>query len=158
MNPLFSLFSGGLLGFLGSVGTGVMNIYSQMQRNKHDIAMEVAKRETMMATQSGQLSIETIKAFSASYDADKATYWKDGSPWWMACIEFARGFTRPGACWHYIIASDLIAIYALWRTDLSDAAWGEISKASVYAAMQLTGICVGWYFGSRSVDKGLKLK
>ena|SRR3990167_3068956 len=167
MIGLGSLLSGSVLGIFGAVGTGVLDFFKEKQRNKHELEMLSAQRDLIEAQGKNAVTLENAKNFGASHESDKATYAnQEAMTGWtglvfnflMAIVDFLRGFTRPGLTWYFTILSTLLAIYALETVGVDAELLKRVAEYAVAAALELTGVCVTWWFGQRSIEKMGKKK
>ena len=159
---LASLLSGSALGLLGSVGTGILDYFKQKEQNKHALAMMGAQRALIEAQGSSALAIENAKNFGASHESDKSTYAnQQAMTGWMgllfnflmAIVDFLRGFTRPGMTWFFILSSTLVCLWAFERVGVDTVFLKRVLEISIAALIELTGICVTWWMGARSIQR-----
>lgn len=142
-----SLLTGGTLGILGAIGTGVLDIFKTKEKNKHDLAMITANIELAKASGNNLAVIEAIKLAGSSYEHDKAAYVNAGF------VDIIRGLVRPILTTYLVVISSILAIWAFRKVGVEPVVVAEISKYSVSTCLELTSICIVWYFGSREIRK-----
>jgi len=144
---LSSLLSGGTLGIFGAIGTGILNYHRTKQKNAHALAVMAAQKEQIVAAGQSQAVIEQLKMAAASYDHDKATYADAGT------VDAVRGLTRPILTAYMVLWTTVIASVALYQVGLEKEFMKQIAEFAVKINMNLTGICVVWWFGGREQRK-----
>lgn len=142
-----SLLSGGALGVFGAVGSGVLDYFKTKERNKQELAVISAQKDLILAQADSATLLETIKMMGASYENDKATYVGAGF------VDTVRGLLRPAVTVYLVAITTGLAVWAFRRVGLEQAVVAEIAKFAVYTCLDLTGLCVAWYFGARQIDK-----
>jgi len=145
---LTHILSGGTLGVLGAVGSGVLDFFKTKEKNKQELAIITAQKELALANKDSAVLLETIKLSAASYDNDKATYGKD-----VGWLDSYRGSLRPNVCYFLLAASTYLTIWAFMRVGVDNAIIAEAAKFGIYTCMDLTALAVSWYFGARQIDK-----
>lgn len=159
---LSSLISGSVLGILGSVGTGVLDYFKQKEKNKHELAMMGAQKALIEAQGANAVSLEAAKNFGKSHDSDEARYVnKEAITGWlgllfnflMVLVDFLRGWTRPGMTWYFVLASTVVCLWSFERAGVDDAFLKKIVEVSIATLLELTGVCVTWWFGARGIQR-----
>lgn len=157
---LSSILGGSALGFLGSAVTGVIDYLKQKEQNKHQLAMLQAQKDLVNAQGANAVSLENAKNFGISNENDQATYFKGQIPsgvtgiilsFLMIFVDFLRGFTRPGITWFLIIATTLLGVEALSQTEFTPEFITGISHAVIGMLLDLVSLCVGFWFGGKTV-------
>ena len=157
---LESILSGGALGFLGSIGTGILDYFKQKEQNKHELAMLGAQRALIEAQGANAVALENVKNFGLSYDSDKSTYAQASSMTGflgilanllLVLVDFLRGFTRPGMSWYLVLSSSLIGLYAFEQSGLDKVFLKGIAEQTAAGCLELSSACVLWWFGTRSI-------
>lgn len=146
LKGLGGIASGGALGVVGAFGTGIVDYFATKEKNKH--ALAVLDKQVALANAEGvnAVAIEKAKALGASYENDKAAY---GGGW----VDMLRGLQRPGITDWLLVVATAITIYALRQVPLTAEVWAEIAKFGVYTCLDLTAMCVSWWFGSRQLER-----
>lgn len=142
-----SVLSGGLLGVVGAIGTGVLDFFKTKEANKQELAVLAAQLGNIQAAGSSQAALESLKLVSASYDQDKATYIGAG---WQDSV---RAMIRPVLLAILVITSVYLAIWSTGKVSLEVAVISEIAKYSVFTCLDLTAMGISWYFGARGMEK-----
>jgi hypothetical protein len=129
--------AGGLVGFLGGIGNGIIELFKHKQetarlREQWQHEREMAKINADIATEH-----EAAKAFTASVASGHEAGWTmppAGTPWWLSIAvvysEALRRFTRPGLTW-------VLTLMAYYNPAMEPQA----------------GIAIGWWFGTRTSTK-----
>jgi hypothetical protein len=143
-----SILSGGTLGVLGAIGSGVLDFFKTKEKNKQELAIITAQKELALVNKDSLTLLETIKLSAASYENDKAHY--SGN---LSKTDMLRGTLRPIVTYALLIVSTVLCMWAFKRVSLEQAVVTEIAKYSVYTCLDLTALCVSWYFGARQIDK-----
>lgn len=142
-----SILSGGALGVVGAIGSGVLDFLKTKEANKQELAVLAAQKDLAVTTANSTTLLETIKLMSASYDQDKASYIGAG---WQDSV---RAMIRPILIAVLVITSIYLAIWSTAKVALEVAVISEISKYAVFTCLDLTAMGVSWYFGSRQMEK-----
>jgi|GEM_PF-1839205 len=172
---LFSLVSGGGLGFLGSMVSSVTDIFKQREENRHDEKMmELENQHVKMETEKDvQVSrMETIaqkeeaeaeadaQVRSRSYEMDQRRYLSKKAMAGnvvavvlMASVDFVRGMTRPVLTLYLAVLSTMI----FWKVQeitggmiTSEEQAAEILRITTMGLLHFFGMSLAWWFGSRS--------
>ncbi len=147
VNGLSSVFSGGALGTIGTIGTGILDFYKMKQQNAQDLAVRAAQLEILKVTGHNEETIAAIKALESSYDADKATYGEK-----PGLVDTVRGLTRPLLTMYLVLISTILGIWAFGRVTFAETIM-EIAKGCIEMCLFLTSVAVVWWFGDRMKEK-----
>jgi len=163
---------GGITGLLGGVFNRVMDFKTLKVSNEFELSklkqeeallqMEI-KRDVDMAKTEAAMHVDLgeLEALKKSYDADKATYTKDGIdkyPWAMkglALVDIVRGFTRPLLTLYLDIILTVIAVFIIChymeidKQLLTPADEAKMVVMILDAVIYLATTATGWWFGSR---------
>lgn len=142
-----SLLSGGLLGTIGTIGTGILEYHKTKQKNAQDLAVMAAQLEVVKATGHNDEVIEALKVMSGSYENDKATYGEK-----PGMVDTIRGLTRPALTAYLVIISTILGLWAFKRVTFAETIM-EIAKGCIEMCLFLTSVSVTWWFGERAKDK-----
>lgn len=142
-----SILSGGALGVVGAVGSGVLDYFKTKEANKQELAVLAAQKDLAITAANSQTMLESIKLMGASYEQDKAAYVGAG---WQDSI---RAMIRPVLVVTLTGISIYLAFTSLAEEGLDPTVISEIAKYSVYTCLDLTSMAVSWYFGSRQMEK-----
>lgn len=146
------IFSGGILGGLFSIGQGVIDHLTKKKEMEKEIAAINAQKELAIAKANGDALLETLKmqnaAFSASYEHDTKVMGKDVS--WM---DSYRGTLRPNMCYLLFFTAAGITSYSIWKVGFDPIVLHECARYGLYTCMDSTAMVIGWYFGSRQMEK-----
>lgn len=153
MTALTSLFSGSLLGIFGSVGAGILDYLRQKQANKHELDIFAAKKELAQIAATSAVQLENLAVLKGSYETDKATFWQKDAPVGILIIEMARGLTRPVLTLYLTIIASYIAVSSLREVEMTPEVLRRVAEYSIYSALELTGIALGYWFGSRGLQR-----
>jgi hypothetical protein len=145
-----SVFSGASLGVLGAIGSGVVTMLQEKQRNKHELEMAAANLEAAKAAGQNLVTLEGLKVLSGSYEHDKAAY-KDAG-----FIDILRGSVRPVITYFLVGMVTFLGFWAFRRMGLADPVVTEIAVMCVRMCIELASICVVWWFGGRYFKKNWK--
>lgn len=145
---LTSILSGGTLGVIGAIGAGVLDLMKTKEANKQELAKMAAQKELIVAAGSSAAAIESIKLAGASYEQDKAAYSGE-----VGFVDMVRGLLRPIVTVYLLAVSTYLALWSFGKVGLDLAIVGEICKYTIYTCLDLTSLCVSWYFGARQIDK-----
>ena len=143
-----SIFSGGALGVLGAVGSGVLDFFKTKEANKQELAVLAAQKDLAVTAATSATLLETIKLTAASYEQDKAAYVGD-----IGWVDQMRGALRPLVTVYLVAMSSGLAYWSFKKVGIETAVVAEIAKYSVYTCLDLTSMCISWYFGSRQMEK-----
>jgi hypothetical protein len=133
LSILGGLGSGGLLGLLGSLATGWLELKRAAQANAHELAMIQARSAAAREAADGA----AFAASQQSASSDAAV----GAASWAVTLRVA---TRPGLTWLLVAA----AVVLSWRA-------GSASDLPL-RVLFLAEMAVGWWFGSRSTFSAKK--
>lgn len=146
------VFSGGVLGVVGSIATGILDHFTKKKELEKEIAAINAQKELAIQKANGDALLETLKmqnaATSASYEHDTKMFGKDAG-----AVDIFRGTLRPIMCYLLFLTAAGITIYSIVRVGLDASVMSECAKYGVYTCMDLATIVVTWYFGSRQMEK-----
>lgn len=142
-----SVLSGGSLGVLGAIGSGVLDFFKTKEANKQELLVLAAQKDLAITAASSLTVLESIKLMAASYDQDKAAYIGAG---WQDSI---RAMIRPVLLFVLVCVSVYMAIWSTSKISLEMVVISEIAKYSVFTCLDLTAMGVSWYFGSRQMEK-----
>ena len=141
------ILSGGALGVVGAVGSGVLDLLKTKEANKQELLVLAAQGENIRAAGSSEAALESLKLVAASYDQDKATY--AGAGW----QDSVRAMIRPVLVAVLTGMSLYLAYTSLAEEGLDPSVVSDIAKYSVFTCLDLTSMAVSWYFGSREIEK-----
>lgn len=147
VNALSSVFSGGLLGTIGTIGTGVLDFYKIKQKNAQDLAVMDAQLKAVQAAGQNQEVLATIKLMASSYEADKATYGEH-----PGLVDTVRGLTRPILTMYLVLISTILGLWAFHKVTFAETIM-EIAKGCIEMCLFLTSVSVVWWFGDRMKEK-----
>lgn len=148
LDALANTGTGGIIGLLGSIGTGFLKIKATREKNRHELAMfkerlkqaamEQESREFLATHESDQRISDSTSALAAMADG------------WLAktilvVLHFYRGSVRPTLAY----AAHLIAVWVYLN---SDPAHQALILGQVHTLAAIYG---GWYFGQRELNKRL---
>lgn len=142
-----SVLSGGSLGVLGAIGSGVLDFFKTKEANKQELAVLAAQKDLAITAASSATVLESIKLMAASYEQDKATYIGAG---WQDSV---RAMIRPILLAILVITSVYLAVSSYDRVASDVAVLSEIARYAVFTCLDLTAMGVSWYFGSRQMEK-----
>ncbi len=139
--------SGGILGCLGSLGTGIVSIFQQKAQFAHDEAMGALELQRLAAQSDAQarLSADQLKVTveqgaNAAFVASQAAANINNVP---AAVAGLLALWRPG------LTAGLVA-YSLWMFPRVGADMQQhITEAYVMAGTT----SIAWWFGSRQMEK-----
>lgn len=152
MSFLTSLLGGGFLGVFGSIGSGVLNFFKQKQDHAHELAVLKQQTETAIAVGGNQITLEAYKAFQSSYESDKATYANAG------IVDTIRGLVRPVVTIYLVLVASVLAGWSFSKVGIGSILTESVVEHAVKAIYDFTGMALGFYFGSRSLEKFSKIK
>jgi hypothetical protein len=174
-------FKGGVIGVAASlIQKWLANKEAKASKDKE---VEIARLAVELAKATGNANalIETIKAESAmrtaSYEHDTKTldigkgikefFASDGGKrsFWgyllfgvAFMLDFVRGSLRPAMCYIYTGLAVWVVVYGITVVGVSREVLQDCVKYGLYAAVEMAGAIVGWYFGLRQDDKKLGRK
>lgn len=142
--------SGGLVGLVGGLATGVLNYFKQKQEHSFKIEEMKLGASLQAAKTAGDIALAreagAAAAFTASQDADASI---TGTSTWVADL---RGFTRPGLTWFFTFALFTIITVSAFVPDwLAEAP--PLVSFGVTMITDTTGMMIAWWFGSRQIEK-----
>lgn len=147
---LGNVSSGGIVGLVGGVATGVLNYFKTKQ--EHSFRIEEMKLSATIdaAKTAGDIALAreagAASAFTSSQQADAAI---GTTSLWVANM---RGFTRPGLTWLFVLALFSIILTSVFLPDwLSEAP--PLVDFGVTMVIDTTGMMIAWWFGSRQIEK-----
>lgn len=149
INGATSIFSGGALGVVGALGSGIVDMLKTKEANKQQLAVIAAQRDLALAEGVSEAKLEMIKLIGGSYENDKATY--VGTK--LFSVDGYRGTFRPNACYLLLGLSIWLTIRAISKVGITDETLNEVAQFAVFTCLNLTATCVSWWFGSRQMDK-----
>ena len=144
-----SLVGGGALGVLGAVGSGVLDYFKTKEANRQEIAVLTAKAALAKETANSATMLEAMKLISTSYEQDKASYSDANLSW----VDMVRGILRPTVTLYLVAIATGLAVWSIQRQGIPAEVQAEVAKYAVYTCLDLAGMCVSWYFGSRQIEK-----
>ena len=133
--------SGGALGVVGALGGGVLNLIKAKNKGKNEV--EILRAKLALLEKGGDPQV--LRNIDASYEHDKASY-KDASG-----IDIYRGSVRPTITYYLTVVFSAVAVWAIWKVGIDPETTKWIANKSIMEGWALTGICIGYYFGSRSL-------
>ncbi len=142
-----SVLSGGSLGVLGAIGSGVLDFFKTKEANKQELAVLAAQKDLAVTAASSATMLESMKLLGTSYEQDKAAY--AGAGW----ADNIRAMIRPVLLAILVLTSVYLAIWSTGKVSLETAVISEIAKYSVFTCLDLTAMGISWYFGSRQMEK-----
>lgn len=142
--------TGGLVGLLGGLGTGLLNYFKQKQEHAFKIEEMKLAASLRQVEVAGEITLAREKgaadAFANSQAADAAI---TGTSTWVANL---RGFTRPGLTWLFVFALFAIIAVSIWMPDwLAEAP--QLLSFGVEMVVDTTGMMIAWWFGSRQIER-----
>lgn len=146
---LTSLLGGGALGVAGAVASGVLDYFKTKEANKQEIAVLQARAALAKETANSATMLEAMKLISTSYENDAATYSAEKLSW----VDMVRGVLRPTVTLYLVAIATGLAVWSIRRQGIPVEVQAETAKYAVYTCLDLAGMCVSWYFGSRQIDK-----
>lgn len=138
-----SILSGGALGVLGAVGSGVLDYFKTKEANKQELLVLAAQKDLAVTTANSATLLEN----GASYANDAAAYVGAG---WQDSV---RAMIRPVLVVMLTGISIYLAFTSLAEEGLAPDTISEIARYSVFTCLDLTSMSVSWYFGSRQMEK-----
>lgn len=145
---LGGIVSGGTLGVGGAIGSAVLDFFKTKENNKHQLAVLTAQKDLALANANSATLLETIKMMGASYEHDKAAY---TGP--LSFVDLLRGTLRPIVTYLLLGVSVFLTWWAFERVGVGDEVIREVAKYGIYTCLDLTALCVSWYFGARQIEK-----
>ncbi len=168
---LTSLFSGGLIGVLGSLLTNLFDFFKQKQKDKQSIELkrmdlEMMDKEFSCRIQKSEIEANTSMEVSAdssfiqSYKHDTRSYSKGIILSWfgrtlLVLVDVFRGIIRPGLTLYliYLVSKLQVDVHALIvraGVDVVVTAEAlEIYMNIVKMILFLSSLSVSWWFGTR---------
>ena len=169
-------FKGGVVGVAASLIQKWLG--NKEAKSARDKEVELARLAVDLAKATGNANalIETIKAEASmrasSYEHDSKTLGigqgikefftgeADNRSFWgyvlfgiAFMLDFIRGSLRPAMCYIYTGLGVWVVIHGITVVGIDRAVLQECVKYGLYAAVELAGAIVGWYFGLRQDDK-----
>ena len=141
------VLSGGALGVVGSIGSGIINMIQTKNTNAHELAVMAANLEAAKAAGLNQVTLDSIKMMSSSYEADKASYQNASG------IDVYRGSVRPTVCYFLVGMSTWLGFWAFSRVGAADTVIAEIAVMSMNTCLEMASMALAWYFGARYMAK-----
>jgi len=141
INGVKSVLSGGALGVVGAIGSGIIDLFQGKEKTK-----ELASKVEIVKAAPDK-AIDILKALNYSYDNDKATYKKAGF------VDTVRGLVRPFIIGVLLVSSMAITIDSFLKVGLAQDVMKDIAIYGFYMCLNLTSTCVTWYFGGRELLK-----
>lgn len=172
-NFLSGGFIGGIFGFLGKFA----ELAKLKEQNRHretmmdketeHLKMELETRAQIVTTESNaQIEVAASQAFAASYDNDARRYLSDKAlnqskvaAFLMGMVDWLRGITRPvltvALCiMAYMIFMQTVDLVAKLNTPMTPDQAYQIYMVCIRNILELAGLAVGWWFGSRPSQVG----
>lgn len=173
-------FKGGALGVIGSLISGALASYNKKKEIEREVALVNAQIALAKANGDANAIIETIKATAASqvasYDHDSKTLniaagiekffdgdnkVRSGIGYFVSLVlftiafglDFIRGSLRPFICYILTGLAAYITIYSIRKVGMDADVLRECAKYGLYTCMDMAGLVIGWYFGSRQQEK-----
>ena len=140
--------SGGALGVFGAIGSGVLDFFKTKEANKQELAVLAARQQIAATEATSQAGLEALKLIGASYAQDAAAYTGE-----LSWVDMLRGSLRPIVTYFLLAVSTCLAFWAFQRVVLEIGVVTEIAKYAVFTCLDLTSMCISWYFGARQIDK-----
>ena len=149
---LGNLSTGGILGAVGGIATGVLNYFKTKQEHSFKIEEMKLGASLQAAQTAGDIALAREKgaadAFTSSQNADAAI---TNTSTWVADL---RGFTRPGLTWLFTFATFGIITASGFAPNWLEAA-PPLVAFGVTMVIDTTGMMIAWWFGSRQIEKHL---
>lgn len=157
MDLLMELASGGLTGFIGTIGASLLGAWKAKQEHEQrldimklehlhtqdEINLEADRREDELEIERDTAAIKADgKALAASYKLAGTEMTWEGSKL-LEIAEYIRRTFRPKITLLLLILTGII--YATGTN--------EIRVMVAQSIIVLTGTAIGWFFGSREVNK-----
>ncbi len=142
--------TGGILGIVGGIGTGLLNYFKQKQEHAFKIEEMKLGASLEQVKTAGNIALAREQgaaiAFAGSQAADAAI---TGTSTWVANL---RGFTRPGLTWLFVFALFAIIAVSIFMPDwLAEAP--PLLSFGVEMVVDTTGMMIAWWFGSRQIER-----
>lgn len=145
-----NISTGGALGIIGALGSGVLNYFQTKQEHGFKIEEMKLGSSLKQVETAGQLAIaredNAGKAFTASQTADASI---SGTSPWVANL---RGATRPLLTWVFTFASFAIVAATLFFPQWLVSA-PPMLTVGIGMVLDMTGMMISWWFGSRQIEK-----
>lgn len=145
-----AIISGGATGLLGTVLTGVLDIFKHKQKMKEDQARwahELATMKYESESKRAEMLIEQETKFEeVAGDVQKASYqeamarWSAGQSGWLIFLDVARGLMRP-----IMTTYMFVFVTAIYFTTTDSQFEADLLNAAVY--LWITSAT--WWFGIR---------
>lgn len=141
--------SGGIVGLVGGITSGVLNYFQTKQERAFKLEEMKLAAQLNAAKTAGDIALAreagAAEALTTSQRADLAT---TTSGW----VSNLRGFTRPGLTWCFTLALFTIIIVSVFAPNwLQDAP--PLLEFGVTMITDTTGMMIAWWFGSRQIEK-----
>lgn len=172
---LGSAFSGGLLGVVGGLASGILNFFKDREANKFALEKMSADREMVRLEAESAVKVAQAQAQIAQDQADgqafvasqtaagesllSPTLAKRVSGWAaniLACIEGMLKLIRPAltvaVLWQFNVVLTHVQDH-LKKVDIGPEYWQKIYMMLVDASIFLTLTVVGWWFASREIQR-----
>lgn len=153
LDTILQAGSGGVIGALASIGTGVVSIFQSKAQFAHDEMM--AEANLKLTQIQGELAQKVEEAkFKTLLESDDATAFtasqtgaNSASGW-----PFADGIVK---LWRPTLTGILMALTAYFYATNSDQ---QMRDYITKAITELTGLAVAWWFGSRQISQSFAAK
>jgi len=142
--------TGGALGIVGSLGSGILNYFQTKQEHGFKIEEMKLGASLEQVKTAGELAVaresNAGQAFTASQNADASIA---GASSWVSNL---RGATRPLLTWVFTFASFAIVAATVFIPDwLVEAP--PLLTVGIGMVLDMTGMMISWWFGSRQIEK-----
>lgn len=149
-NLIGNISTGGILGVVGSLGSGILNYFQSKQEHGFKIEEMKLGASLEQVKTAGQLAVNREenagKAFVASQKADASI--QNTSSW----VSNLRGATRPLLTWTFCLATFVViimsAILPEWLVDAP-----PLVQFGITMVVDMTAMMISWWFGSRQIEK-----
>lgn len=140
--------TGGLLGFIGSIGTGWIKLKAKKEENTHSLAlMNLAIKKDELDADSADFrsSQEAAQAENEAVGDLSQVAQTNGQRWMLILMSSYKSSVRPNLAY----AAHILAAMAFFYASESSR---ETMVDQVFNMAALYG---GWYFGQRDINKRL---
>jgi hypothetical protein len=147
VNLLTNSATGGLLGLVGSIGTGWIKLKAKKQENIHSLAlMNLAIKKDELAADSADFTASQQGAQAESESiGDLATGSSNGQRWILVLVTAYKGTVRPNLAYLVHILAAVAFYYAT----------PDVRSVMIMQIFNMAALYGGWYFGQRDINKRL---
>ncbi len=149
--------TGGVLGLLGGLATGVLNFFQTKQANAHQLLMKKEERE--MATLIGNIrQAEFAADFAKLREQGAADAFTEsqragnrGRSHWL--VDALRDSTRPLLTWFFTFLTTWLIVATGMGWLVMENVTDPLLQYSAVACVNTTMMMHAWWFGQRQIDK-----